>query len=155
MAESAAGVDAAELQVDFYVLDAGDDQGVRRFACRLAEKAWRAGHRVWIQAASTEMARALDAELWTFREESFVPHAIAGPGAYDTPVLIGDGAEPEQDPEVLINLAPEIPLAASRAGRIAEIVGADEASRSAGRERFRGYRARGCAPRSHSIGGAR
>ena len=153
MVDATAG--AAEPQVDFYVLEARDEEGVRRFACRLAEKVWRAGHRVWIEAASTEMARALDAELWTFREESFVPHALAGSEAHDTPVLIGHGEEPEHDPEVLINLAAEVPRSASRAGRIAEIVGADEASRSAGRERFRSYRARGCTPRSHTIGGAR
>ena len=153
MTEAAAG--AAEPQVDFYVIEARDEEGVRRFACRLAEKAWRAGHRVWIEAASSEMARALDAELWTFREESFVPHAIAGPDAYDTPVLIGHGDEPAHDPELLINLAAGIPRSASRAGRVAEIVGADEASRSAGRERFRSYRARGCEPRSHTIEGAR
>ena len=143
------------MQVDFYVLRALDEEGVRRFACRLAEKAWRAGNRVWIQAASAEMARALDAELWTFREESFVPHALAGPGAHDTPVVIGHRDDPEHDPEVLINLGASVPLCASRAGRIAELVGADEASRSAGRERFRSYRARGCEPRSHTIGSER
>jgi DNA polymerase-3 subunit chi len=143
------------MRVDFYVLGVSDPQAVSHFACRLAEKAWRAGHRVWLHTPSGDAARELDVALWTFRDDSFVPHALAGSDDEDCPILIGRGAEPDDAPDVLINLAPQVPDWVRRCSRIAEIVGADEQARAAGRDRFRTYRELGCEPESHRIEGGR
>lgn len=52
---------------------------------RTLERGWRAV----IETGSAERAEALDALLWTFREDSFLPHGIAGgPHDADQPVLI-------------------------------------------------------------------
>jgi len=142
-------------RVDFYVLDAAGAGAVERYACRLAEKAWRSGHAVWVHTESRAAARAVDEALWTFRDDSFVPHAVAGPDAYDTPIVIGDGRAPATAPEVLINLGATVPDFAGSCGRIAEIVGADQSSREAGRARFRIYRDLGCEPAHHRIEGPR
>lgn len=67
-------------RVDFYVL-AGPKPAARlRFACRLAEKAYRLDHRVHLQTGSAAEAEQLDELLWTFRQGSFVPHELAPPG---------------------------------------------------------------------------
>ena len=54
-------------QVDFYVLK--DDSALNRvqFACRLADKAYRLGHRVYIHTESAQQTRQLDDLLWTFQ----------------------------------------------------------------------------------------
>jgi DNA polymerase-3 subunit chi len=41
----------------------------------LLEKSLARGWRVVVQAASEERAEALDGHLWTFRDDSFLPHA--------------------------------------------------------------------------------
>jgi DNA polymerase-3 subunit chi len=41
----------------------------------LLEKSLERGWRVVVQAGSEERADALDAHLWTYREDSFLPHA--------------------------------------------------------------------------------
>src|SRR5256886_10436452 len=41
----------------------------------LLEKSLERGWRVVVQSASEERADALDAHLWTYRDESFLPHA--------------------------------------------------------------------------------
>ena len=46
-------------RVDFYVLAAADATARLRFACRLAEKAYRLGHRVHLHAGSPGQAAAL------------------------------------------------------------------------------------------------
>ncbi|MEZ5578324.1 MAG: DNA polymerase III subunit chi [Candidatus Competibacteraceae bacterium] len=43
-------------------------------ACRLADKAYGLGHTVYLFTASEARAAALDDLLWTFRQDSFVPH---------------------------------------------------------------------------------
>ena len=67
-------------------------------------------------------------------------------------ILIGCGAVPEHGPwDVLINLTDEVPEFFSQFHRLAELVAADEASRNAGRERFRYYRDRGYELHTHNV----
>lgn len=144
------------MQVDFYIIGANAPDATFRTACRVAEKAWQMGHRVYIHTDSPRTAAAMDDLLWTFRQESFVPHGLHGdtrdPGDLAaTPVLIGSGDAPDMDLDVLINLAEAVPLFIERSRRIAEIVGAGEDERRAGRERYRNYRDRGFDIRQHDI----
>jgi DNA polymerase-3 subunit chi len=55
----------------------------------LLEKSLERGWRVVVQATSEERADALDAHLWTWRDDSFLPHATWRAGdAQDQPVLL-------------------------------------------------------------------
>jgi DNA polymerase III subunit chi len=49
-------------------------QPLERVLPALLEKSLARGWRVVVQAASEERAEALDAHLWTFRDDSFLPH---------------------------------------------------------------------------------
>ncbi len=144
------------MQVDFYILQATAAHERLRTACRLAEKAWQKGHSVYIHTDSNETARSLDDMLWTYRQDSFVPHALYGdrpeadPG-YPEPVLVGDGTKQPEDIDVLINLSETVPAFADKSARVAEIVGAGEAARRAGRVRYRDYRDRGITIQQHNL----
>jgi DNA polymerase IIIc chi subunit len=55
----------------------------------LLEKALERGWRVVVQAGSEERVDALDAHLWTYREDSFLPHGTAREAeAREQPVLL-------------------------------------------------------------------
>lgn len=145
----------ADPQVDFYVLPGSDDGARLRFACRLAEKAWAMRHRVRVQLEPGD-ADAFDQLLWTYADRSFVPHRRAGatddaPASAPPPVVIADhaGAD-EADGDVLINLAGQ--PAHGEWTRIAEIVDNDAKRRQDGRERYRAYRERGLALKTHEMG---
>jgi len=139
-------------KVDFYLLDGGTDSR-ERFACRLTEKAWRLGHRVYLLAPDKPVAHELDELLWTFSQGSFVPHAVcANDGDVDVhPVLIGHAEPPAALHDVLISLAPEVPSWFSRFARVAELVGTTEEDKARGRERFRFYRERGYPLEAHNL----
>lgn len=60
----------------------------------LLEKTLERGWRAVVETGSRERAEELDAVLWTYRDESFLPHAVAGGEAdADQPVLITTGPE--------------------------------------------------------------
>ena len=144
------------MQVDFYILEAAAAHERLRTACRLAEKAWQKGHRVYIHTDSSETARNLDDMLWTYRQDSFVPHALYGDrlnldAESLEPVLVGDGTAQPAEIDVLINLGETVPACAHNSGRVAEIVGAGEAARRAGRIRYRDYRDRGIPIQQHNL----
>ena len=55
----------------------------------LLEKSLERGWRVIVQSTSEERADALDAHLWTYRDDSFLPHATWRAGdVADQPVLL-------------------------------------------------------------------
>jgi len=55
----------------------------------LLEKSLERGWRVVVQATSEERAEALDAHLWTYREDSFLPHATwRVADAEDQPIIL-------------------------------------------------------------------
>lgn len=137
-------------EIDFYVLASQEPGQRERLACRIAEKAWLLGHEVFVHAADDAGARRLDELLWTFRDGSFVPHALAANGG-PAPVRIGAGREPEAPAHLLINLDPNVPPFFSRFERVAEIVSEEAVVREAGRERFRFYRDRGYSLRTHKL----
>ncbi len=137
-------------QVDFYIIDAPQGDASLQFACRLAEKAWRQGHRVHIHTGEASLSQRLDDLLWTFRELSFVPHQVA-PATDDTPIHIGHDEQAVLHHDVLINLGGEVPLFFSGFERVAELVGPDEAARQQGRARFTFYRDRGYPLHTHNI----
>jgi DNA polymerase III subunit chi len=135
--------------IDFY-FNAGDRLDV---ACRLAGKALQRKQRVLIYAPQAEMAQRVDRMLWTAQAVSFLPHCYAhDPLAADTPVLIAsDDAPAAAGCEVLLNLSAECPPFFERHERLLEIVAQDEEQVLAGRARFKFYRDRGYALRSHDL----
>lgn len=126
-------------RVDFYILAEGTQP--ERFACSLTAKAWSNGKRVHIHAADERAASGLDDLLWTYRDISFIPHAIYSTEAVDSePVTIGFGSHYPAHNEVVINLDQEIPDYFSSYERVVEIVGGNEQRKQLARQRYRHYR---------------
>ena len=142
----------AEVRVDFYVLPNHTANGRLELVCKLTEKAYGLGHKVYIHAASPGQAQQLDDLLWTFKQNSFVPHALYPPGSEETaPVLIGAEQEPDGPAEVLINLAAEAPPFYRRCARVVEVVDQDPQVLQGSRARFKAYREQGLEPRTHKL----
>lgn len=140
-------------RVDFYILAASGEPSRQKFACRLAEKAYRLNHSVHIHTASRQQAEVLDELLWTFRDGSFVPHEVLGPGGArgGAPVTIGFEENTIGGQHLLINLSEEIPGMAGSFPRVAELVTSDEQSRQRSRQRFAQYRERGAEMETHNL----
>lgn len=142
-------------RIDFYILDRPTREACLTLACRLAEKAVRLDHEVLINTESETESARLDELLWTFSQGSFLPHRqLRDSSRKDEgePVVIGCGREPEDGSwDLLINLAPGVPEFFSRFHRVAEVVGAGDQNKAAGRERFRYYRDRGYELHTHQV----
>lgn len=141
-------------QIDFYTLEP-DSPGDRfQLVCRLVERARGADMRVLIHCPDPSQAQHLDRLLWTFRQESFLPHGIVGQAGLDhalTPILISRDGSPESESQVLINLASEPPAFFDRFERLCEPLDSDPAVRAAGRERYKHYRERGFELKHHQV----
>ncbi len=145
-------------RIDFYVLADSDHIAKFRFACRLVDKAYRQGHRVFVYVDDEADANHFDKLLWTLGDDSFVPHTLGGahPTSPDraqdqTRVLIGH-QEPDADhDDVMISLSRDVAPFFGRFKRLAELVGTAAQDKTSARERFRHYRECGYPLQTHNL----
>ena len=144
------------MQIDFYLLAKTQVADKHHYACRIARIAHSKGMTVFMQTADAAHSELLDRLLWTFAQDSFVPHAVCANGEHDSaryPVQIGHAGAPPDCAGLLIPLAREAAPGddCEKFQRIAEVVLNEDADKAAGRARFRFYRERGFEPRTHNI----
>jgi DNA polymerase-3 subunit chi len=112
----------------------------------LVEKSLERGWRVVVQAASEERVEALDAHLWIFRDDSFLPHGTWREAeAAEQPVLltVHDSNPNGAAVRFLVDGAP-VPVDAAGYERIVLLVdGNDPDAVAAARERWSDGKAKG------------
>jgi len=136
-------------KVDFYTTDDTRPEAAARLLCRVIEKAYRQGLKVYVHTPTPRRARFFDELLWTFRTGSFVPHEICdGSGGQGVPVRIGSGTVVRGDASLLCNLSAEPPPSLDGFERLVDVADGREPGRSEGRTRFRWYKGQSL-PLSH------
>lgn len=151
-------------RIDFYILADAAPRSRALFACRLADKAYRMKHPVYIHTESEQHAAHMDDLLWTFSQGSFLPHALSHQVSAENtpPIVIGHSTElptthtdmlasGQPNATMLINMASDVPLFFSHFERVAEIIDQSPEQKRIGRERYRFYRDRGYELQSHNI----
>jgi DNA polymerase-3 subunit chi len=130
-------------EVLFYHLQ---NRPVEQVLPALLEKSLERGWRVVVQSSSDERIEALDAHLWTYREDSFLPHGTAREAeAAAQPILltVSDHNPNGATIRFLIDGAP-MPTEPSAYQRIVLLFdGDDPEALSAARERWRDVKAAG------------
>lgn len=139
-------------RVDFYLLADSDKESYWRLACRLLEKAYLRGHRVFVFCNNQEDAKLLDELLWTFRDDCFIPHNLQGEGPKPPPAVQIGHQEPNNGfNDILLNLTDDIPPFYVQFRRVMELVSSDEVARESSRNRYREYRQKHCALHTHQL----
>jgi DNA polymerase III subunit chi len=139
-------------QVDFYILHGMTSALRLRFICRLSEKIWRQGQRLYIHAESETQARQLDNLLWTFRLDSFVPHELWLPDqVLSSPIQIGYDVRRHPSIPLLLNTTLHFPVFIEECERVLEPIEDTPVARELARERYRRYRTLNWDIRTHDI----
>ena len=138
--------------VTFYLLIA-EKYNAEQFACRLVDKAWRQGHVIHLHLRDEQHCSTMDQLLWQWREDSFIPHSIAGTTTEhaDSPVTLGYRSPGLTHSQLVINLADDSPDFLHRFSRICEIVTQTPERLALSREKFKHYRQAGLQPDVHKF----
>ena len=140
------------VRIDFYVLEADATDGRLRLACKIIDRAYRSGHTAYLWARDDHETDLLDDLLWTFSQNSFVPHSRNNHNSdLTTPVHIGHHPPQSGSAEVVVSVADRPVEDYSNFLRIAEVVGFDEIEKQSGRSRFKFYRDQGLELETHRI----
>ncbi|MCL6415891.1 DNA polymerase III subunit chi [Aestuariirhabdus sp. Z084] len=140
-------------RIDFYLLTGEQEQDAFLFTCRLAEKAYQLGHRVFIHTQDETQSKVLDELLWGYKGERFLPHGLLEQQHNNTPIELGHTEDAGDHHDLLINLSDRIPDYFGRFSRVAEIVSNHADAKQKSRDNFRFYKQRGYPMHTHSIRG--
>jgi len=112
----------------------------------LLEKTLERGWRAMIRAKTAEKVQLLDEALWTYAEESFLPHAVVSePFAEVEPIVITASMEEPNRPDILFLVeGAEFPEAVTSYQRVVLLFdGNDDAALADARKAWKEVRARG------------
>jgi DNA polymerase III subunit chi len=140
------------VRVDFYVIEDEHEEALVRVASRLLAKAYAGGLRAWVLCADEHAASTLDTYLWTYKDNSFLPHSIAGeaPEGLNPPIQISTNSMPEDNSfNLLLNLRETTPENYEVFERVLDVVAHN--AKDAGRARYRAYREQGLELHKHAI----
>lgn len=130
-------------RADFYLIDKPRfREQPLLLVCELARRAYAAQQPALILVRDFEQAEAVDALLWDFDADAYIPHQLAGDDddAHTAVLIVPPGIDTPDRP-LVINLRDS--CAPGRFERVLEVVPADDAERVGSRERWRTYRERG------------
>lgn len=129
------------MKIDFYILEDASKQQALLFACQLIEKKYLENESIYTHFATDKEANQFDQLLWTFREDSFVPHQLTNDNRDGICTIeIGDQQPNPHLNNVMINLSNQLPTCHPQFQHLIEIISADANAQQLARDRYRQYR---------------
>ncbi len=132
-------------RIDFYQLNP-QRHNYDQVVCRLCQKAYDSKQLTLLLTQNQQQSQHLDHKLWTYSDDSFLPHDGAETEGLVTPILIHDDPDPKGNRQLLINLSTSVPIYFAQFERVIELVTEDNKSQA--REHYSYYKERGY-PLSH------
>jgi len=127
-------------RIDFYQLNP-ERHRYEQVVCRLCEKAWEQKQLTLLLTEDAAQSQMLDQRLWTFSDDSFVPHDSEDSDDFVTPILIHDNPDPAGERQLLINLSASVPPYFAQFERVIELV--TEENKAQARQHYSYYKERG------------
>ena len=140
------------LRADFYLLESPHASASWQMACRLLEKAHQQKNQAFVLCPDQLTAEHVDEQLWTFREDSFIPHNLIGEGpSQPPPIQIGWEEPPSRHRDILVLLRDSLPANYTQFKRLLVIVRNDEAEKATARDMYKYLRENGVEINIHKL----
>ena len=138
-------------QVLFHQLKKKSGRDLLVYVCRLVERGYKQGvSPIYIHCNNEDEAKEFDKLLWTFRQESFVPHSLIDE-KNGSPIEIGWEENQASNVKAIVNLSNQIPDASKESDKIHEILENNEEKKRIAREKLESYKLNGFIIKAHKV----
>lgn len=127
-------------RIDFYQLNP-ERARYDHVVCQLCQKAYESRQLTLLLTQSQQQSEHLDHKLWTYSDDSFLPHDREETEGLVTPILIHDNPDPGGERQLLINLSASVPSYFAQFERVIELV--TEENKAQARAHYSYYKERG------------
>ena len=135
-------------RADFYLVESHNQNKLDQVCSSLVHKAYQHKKSVYIHCVSQTQAQNVDAMLWQFQQDNFLPHSL---GEEDTIIVDWQNYKWQQD--IIINLADTLPPGWINCQRICEVISQDAQARKEARQRWKEYSDREFQVKAHTLNG--
>ena len=142
-----------ETNVLFHHFESIERKDFLIYVCKLIEKGYKQNiNPIYIKTDTQKQAEELDKVLWTFRQESYIPHTLVDQDSNNTqPVQIGWIDNEIDDAEAIINLSDGMPDISNDLKKIHEIIDNIDEKKEKARERWKKYKSIGFNIKAHKV----
>ena len=127
-------------RIDYYQLNSAQHR-YDQVVCQLCQKAYDSQQFTLLLTQNQQQSQHLDHKLWTYSDDSFLPHDSEESTDLVTPILIHDNPDPKGNRQLLINLSTSVPKYFAQFERVIELVTEDNKAQA--REHYSYYKERG------------
>ncbi len=126
---------------DFYLSETPKTLNHWQVACRLLTKIHQQQQQAFVLCADQASAEYLDELLWTFQEDSFIPHNLVGEGPDMPPAIqLGWQRPPLHQRNILLVVATSLPDEYNDFNRVLIVISDEVEEREAARRLYRELR---------------
>ncbi|MBA3660425.1 MAG: DNA polymerase III subunit chi [Gammaproteobacteria bacterium] len=126
--------------IEFYVLDVEASPRGWVKLCNLIENFYKSHDTLFILQDDEHAVEQLDRLLWTYKDDSFIPHQrYKLDDVNPAPIQLGVQLPPGKEQGTFINLTLAVPASYQTYSKVIEIVFEDPANKKAARIRYRQY----------------
>lgn len=142
----------ANPKIDFYLAENPQAMSHWQVACRLLGKIYQQQHQAYVLCKDQASAEHLDELLWTFRDDSFIPHNLIGEGpSQPPPIQLGWQPPPQHHRDILLLVATPLPEQYTRFKRALVVISDDPEERDAARGLYRELQQQGLELAFHKL----
>lgn len=136
----------------FYVLNSHTLEAREQFVCKLLNTIYQKQRNSHVRFANHDDVQRFDRQLWDWKPEAFIPHAIAQQMPAPIQLFSQIPRDKTLNKDVLINLHPEFPDFFLDYQRTIEVLDQSAYLLQMGRQRWKAYRQHQIEPIVHKIG---
>ena len=131
-------------EISFYQVKDATPVAVDMAVALLLEKVIKTGHNAVVRCASEDRLERLNNNLWTYKEDSFIPHGDTNDGfAESQPVYLCTGAENPNNADILMTISGAESSDFSTYARVIDVFDASDASIKQARQRWKAFSEKG------------
>ena len=142
-------------RIDFYILSSSPAEQRIQVTCKIVQKAFRAGHNIYIHCDDPSMASTVDEHLWQYPPYRFIPHTVytnqQNESNQHDRIGIGCHEAPDQHHDVLVLLSHDMLPSFSRFERVIEVVSQAPDVLETTRKRYHFYQQRHYPLHTHKL----
>jgi len=135
------------VSVEFYLLN---EPRRELAACRLCEQVYQQQLHTLLLCEDAALVKSVNELLWTFREDSFIPHFCLEEKIDLKPAIVISDTLVDNEFDCLINLSHHA-IDSTRFSKIIELVSSDEHIKQRSREHYRFYQRNGYTINTHHM----
>ncbi len=137
--------------INFYIIKSDNFADCLPLACKIIDKAYKSNSSTFVYTKDKKINVTLDEMLWTFLDNSFIPHSSDPKDLDISPIYLGTVLPESVQHSLFINLTDNIQTDFQQYSKIIEFICQDTSHKELGRKKYTFYKQNECEINTYNL----